>query len=145
MSRFSVLVLAGALGFVGAASAEEAAVARTERPAEARLYIISPEDGATVQSPLVVRFGLAGMGVAPAGVRAENTGHHHLVIDAELPAAGTPVPADDHHVHFGKGQTETVIELEPGVHTLQLLLGDHDHVPHDPPLASERVTITVAD
>lgn len=127
------------------AAAEEAAVARTPRPAEAQLYIISPEDGETVRSPLVVRFGLAGMGVAPAGIRAQNTGHHHLVIDAELPQPGTPVPADDHHVHFGKGQTETIIELAPGVHTLQLLLGDHDHVPHDPPLASERITITVAD
>jgi len=145
MSRSSILVLAVVLGFAAVASAEEAAVARTPRPAEAQLYIISPEDGATVQSPVVVRFGLAGMGVAPAGIRAQNTGHHHLVIDAEVPPPGAPVPADDHHVHFGKGQTETVIELAPGVHTLQLLLGDHDHVPHDPPLVSERITITVAD
>jgi hypothetical protein len=145
MSRPTLLVLVGILACAAAAAAEDAAVARTPRPADARLYIISPEAGSTVPSPVVVRFGLAGMGVAPAGVRAEHTGHHHLVIDAELPPPGAPVPADERHIHFGKGQTETVIELAPGVHTLQLLLGDHDHVPHDPPLASERVTFTVAE
>jgi len=131
------------LGPAFAAQAEEPSLARTARPADAQVYIVSPADGATVESPVVVRFGLAGMGVAPAGVRAQDTGHHHLLIDAEVPPTGAPVPADEHHIHFGKGQTETVVELTPGVHTLQLLLGDHDHVPHDPPLVSERIQITV--
>ncbi|MGI9432375.1 MAG: DUF4399 domain-containing protein [Myxococcota bacterium] len=144
--RGSILsVLFGSFAFAGAVHAEHHEVARTARPADAKLYFISPEAGATVKNPVVVRFGLAGMGVAPAGVPSPNTGHHHLVIDAELPAPGAPVPADANHVHFGKGQTETSLELAPGEHTLQLLLGDHGHVPHDPPLASERITITVAE
>jgi len=110
---------------------------------EARLYIISPADGATVTSPVTVRFGLRGMGVAPAGTDRPMTGHHHLLIDTGLPPLDAPVPADDHHVHFGGGQTETTIELDAGTHTLQLLLADHLHRPHDPPVVSERVTITV--
>ena len=139
-----LVLLASLFGFVPTlASAQENAIERTPRPADAELYIISPTDGATVKSPVTVRFGLRGMGVAPAGVRAQSTGHHHLLIDAELPPAGLPVPADANHVHFGAGQTETTLELEPGTHTLQLLLGDHNHVPHDPPLASEQITITV--
>ncbi len=83
------------------------------------------------------------MGVAPAGVEAQGTGHHHLLIDTEVPNAGLPIPADDNHRHFGKGQTEAIIELAPGQHTLQLLLGDHLHIPHDPPVVSEQITITV--
>jgi hypothetical protein len=144
-SRSILLVVLGSLALASAVHAEHHEVARTARPADARLYFISPEAGATVQNPVVVRFGLSGMGVAPAGVPSPNTGHHHLVIDAELPQPGAPVPADANHVHFGKGQTETTLELTPGEHTLQLLLGDHGHVPHDPPLTSERITITVAD
>ncbi len=88
-------------------------------------------------------FGLKGMGVAPAGTDKENTGHHHLIIDAPLPPLDEPIPADDHHVHFGGGQTETTIELAPGTHTLQLLLADQNHVPHEPPVVSDRITITV--
>ena len=118
-------------------------VPRTRRPPQARLYIISPADGATVSSPVTVRFGLSGMGVAPAGVAAPDTGHHHLIIDAEAPPAGAPIPNDEHHKHFGGGQTETTLSLPPGRHTLQLELGDKDHVPFDPPLLSERITITV--
>jgi hypothetical protein len=124
------------------ASAQEA-VPRTPRPAQARLYFITPTDGATVSSPVTVRFGLSGMGVAPAGVGTPDTGHHHLIIDAELPPAGAPIPNDERHKHFGGGQTETTVSLAPGRHTLQLVLGDKDHVPHDPPLVSERITITV--
>ena len=107
-------------------------------------YIISPADGATVSSPVKVVFGLTGMGVAPAGVDREGTGHHHLLIDvAELPNLKMPVPADANHIHFGGGQTEATIKLAPGVHTLQLLLGDKFHIPHHAPVISEKVTITV--
>jgi hypothetical protein len=110
---------------------------------EPQLYFIAPLDGAVVEGPVKVVFGLKNMGVAPAGVEREGTGHHHLLIDTDLSALGKPVPSDEHHRHFGGGQTETVIELEPGEHTLQLLLGDHNHVPHDPPIVSEKITITV--
>lgn len=120
------------------------AFARTPSPAGAQAYIISPADGATVQSPVLVQFGLKGMGVAPAGVDRNNTGHHHLLIDVtEPPAPDKPLPADDHHKHFGGGQTEIAIELAPGKHTLQLIMGDKTHVPHDPVIISERITITV--
>lgn len=115
-------------------------------PPDAKVYIISPANGARVTSPFVVRFGLAGMGVAPSGVDAEGTGHHHLLIDTdELPAKGQPIPADEHHLHFGKGQTQTTLTLPPGQHTLQLLLGDHRHIPHDPPVISDRITVTVTE
>lgn len=117
--------------------------AATPATDEASLYFISPQDGETVTSPVTVRFGLRGMGVAPAGVEKAGTGHHHLLVDVtELPT-GAPIPADDHHKHFGAGQTETTLELAPGRHTLQLLLGDYAHVPHDPPVVSKRITITV--
>ena len=128
---------------VAALAWAEAAVPRTPRPAQARLYFITPEDGATVSSPVVIRFGLSGMGVAPAGVATPDTGHHHLIIDADVPPAAAPIPNDEHHKHFGGGQTETTLSLPPGEHTLQLVLGDKDHVPHDPPLVSDRITITV--
>src|SRR5690606_24413140 len=108
------------------------------------VYIISPRDGDTVSSPVTVRFGLRGMGVTPAGSDLPHTGHHHLLIDvSELPDSSMPIPADDRHIHFGKGQTETTLELAPGEHTLQLLLGDFRHVPHDAPVASSVVRITV--
>jgi hypothetical protein len=117
---------------------------RTPSPAGAEVYIISPKDGAKVSSPFVVQFGLKGMGIAPAGVKLENTGHHHLLIDTDAPAdAGAPLPASDKIVHFGKGQTETKLTLPPGKHTLQLLLGDASHVPHNPPVMSKKITITV--
>ncbi|MGH8146110.1 MAG: DUF4399 domain-containing protein [Rhodanobacteraceae bacterium] len=113
-------------------------------PANARVYIISPADGATVGRNVTVRFGLVGMGVAPAGVEKQHTGHHHLLIDvATLPVAGQPIPNDAHHKHFGGGQTETVLRLMPGTHMLQLELGDANHVPFDPPVVSKKVTIHV--
>lgn len=126
-----------------AKSAATPAIARTPRPAEAKLYIISPQNGETVASPVTVRFGLTGMGVAPAGVASPNTGHHHLIIDAPVPAFDAPLPKDDKHLHFGAGQTETSVALAPGKHTLQLVLADKDHVPLDPPLVSDAITITV--
>lgn len=116
---------------------------RTPAPAGAAAYIVSPTDGATVSSPVKVVFGLSGMGVAPAGVQFENAGHHHLLIDTDLADPALPIPADDKHVHFGKGQTETEVTLAPGTHTLQLVLGDHLHIPFDPVVASPKITITV--
>lgn len=121
------------------------AIDLTPAPDGAVLYFISPSDGAVVESPLRVAFGLKGMGVAPAGVEKEKTGHHHLLIDTDLPTLELPIPADEQHKHFGGGQTETVIELAPGKHTLQLLLGNYLHVPHDPPVCSEKITITVEE
>jgi hypothetical protein len=107
-------------------------------------YIIEPADGATVANPVHVVFGLKGIGVAPAGTDRPDAGHHHLLIDAALPTdLGVPIPNDDTHKHFGGGQTETTLTLAPGKHTLQLLLGDHLHVPFDPPIASSVVTIEV--
>jgi hypothetical protein len=119
---------------------------RTPSPEGAEVYILSPEDGAEVSSPFTVRFGLRGMGVAPAGVQQQGTGHHHLLIDVdELPPENLPLPTTDQVRHFGMGQTETELELEPGQHTLQLVLGDHLHIPHDPPVMSEKITITVVE
>ena len=110
----------------------------------AMAYFISPGNGEVLASPVTVVFGLRGMGVAPAGVDKAGTGHHHLLIDApDLPDLARPLPADDRHRHFGGGQTETAIELAPGPHTLQLLLGDHAHTPHAPPVISRRIRITV--
>ena len=107
------------------------------------VYIITPADGETVSGPLTIRFGLKGMGVAPAGVEKEKTGHHHLLIDvADVPPVDQPIPADDNHRHFGGGQTEATFELPPGPHTLQLLLADRNHIPHQPPVVSEKVTVT---
>jgi hypothetical protein len=117
---------------------------RTPSAAGAEVYIISPKDGAKVTSPFVVHFGLKGMGVAPAGVKFDNTGHHHLLIDTDAPAdLSVPLPATEKIVHFGKGQTETTLTLPPGKHTLQLLLGDASHIPHNPPVISKKITVTV--
>ncbi|MDH3647353.1 MAG: DUF4399 domain-containing protein [Gammaproteobacteria bacterium] len=120
-----------------------AQIPRSPSPQDAEVYIVSPKHGATVSSPVRVVFGLRGMGVAPAGVNQPNTGHHHLLIDTEAPPLDRPIPADEHHKHFGGGQTETTIELAKGEHTLQLVLADYIHVPHDPAVCSERIAITV--
>ncbi len=127
------------------AAAAPMAMERQKSPAGAEAYIISPADGAVVHGPVVVRFGLKGMGVAPAGTRLDNTGHHHLFIDTDLPAnMGAPIPAVDGKVmHFGKGQTEAELTLAPGRHTLQLLVGDYLHIPLDPVVASKKITVTV--
>ncbi len=120
------------------------AYARTPSSEGAEVYIISPADGDTVTSPVTVKFGLKGMGVAPAGVDKPDTGHHHLLIDVtDPPDPDKPLPADAHHKHFGGGQTQVTIELSPGTHTLQLIMGDNAHIPHDPPVMSEKITITV--
>jgi hypothetical protein len=129
--------------FAAVAGAADPAIPRTPRPEAARVYFISPKAGEKLKSPIVVRFGLEQMGIAPAGVAHAHTGHHHLIVDAELPPAALPVPKSEHYLHFGGGQTEIRLELAPGPHTLQLMLGDHNHVPHDPPVVSERITIEI--
>ena len=148
---YKKLLVVAALAAVGGVSIAQApapapavTMPRTASPAGAKLYIVSPANGATVKSPVTVVFGLSGMGIAPAGVQFENAGHHHLLVDADMPAnTGLPLPATDNIKHFGKGQTEAAIELKPGKHTLQLVLGDHNHVPFLPVVASQKITITV--
>ena len=110
----------------------------------AKVYIIAPKNGETVSAPVTVQFGLKGMGVAPAGIEMEDTGHHHLIVDKETPPLNDYLPVGDPQViHFGKGQTETELKLAPGKHTLQLILADKDHKPHVPAVVSEKITITV--
>ena len=142
-------MLAAAL--LAGCAAVPAPVPRTPAPEGANVYIISPSHGAVVSSPVTVRFGLSGMGVAPAGTQKKNTGHHHLFINRPPLGKGPDgadeldanIPADDNHVHFGGGQTETTVTLKPGKNTLQLVLGDKDHIPHKPPVVSETIAITV--
>jgi hypothetical protein len=123
--------------------AAESGLERSASPEGARVYFIAPVDGEKLASPFVVRFGLSQMGVAPAGTKKEATGHHHLIVDADLPPSDLPVPATDNYRHFGMGQTEVELSLSPGKHTLQLMLGDHMHIPHDPPIVSDRITVIV--
>jgi hypothetical protein len=136
------LVIAAAT--LGLAASVVWAQERTPSPSGAEVYIISPKDGASVKSPVLVQFGLKGMGIAPAGMKFENGGHHHLLVDSDPPADSTlPLPTTDKILHFGKGQTETSVTLPPGKHTLQLVLGDQNHTPHNPPVVSKKITITV--
>jgi len=121
------------------------AAPRSSPASGARVYLISPADGDSVTSPVTVRFGLDGAGVAPAGIQAPNTGHHHLLIDTELTDFSRPIPADAQHLHFGGGQTEAAVTLSPGPHRLQMVLGDHLHIPHDPPLVSDPIVINVVE
>ena len=140
-ATIAAVALSGGIAFAGETPSAEGA----------EVYIVNLQDGATVSGPVKIVFGLSGMGVAPAGTEAENTGHHHVLInrapfgegpdDADMSETG--IYADDNHKHFGKGQTEAVLDLPPGTHTLQLVLGDLFHVPHNPPVMSERITITV--
>ncbi len=123
----------------------ESGIPRSDRPDEAYVYFISPADGESVTSPVTVRFGLGAMGVAPAGTQKAGTGHHHLIVDADLPPVDLPVPQSENYRHFGAGQTEVSLDLAPGEHTLQLLLADHIHVPHNPPVVSKRITIRVKE
>ena len=116
----------------------------TRAPGDAFLYIVWPPDGATVKGPFWCRFGLRGMGVTQAGSSAPNSGHHHLLIDVSDPLEpNEPIPQDKTHLHFGAGQTEALIELAPGKHTLQLVLGDARHYPFNPPVVSGKISITV--
>lgn len=116
----------------------------TPAPADAQVYFLWPKNGTTIKGgKFWARFGLRNMGVAPAGTEKANTGHHHLIIDTDLPDFDLEIPADRNHVHYGKGYSEGRVELPPGRHTLQLLFADHDHIPHNPPLYSEKITIIV--
>jgi hypothetical protein len=118
---------------------------RSPAPAGAEVYFISPTDGAKVHSPVTVRFGLKGMGIAPAGIKFDNTGHHHLLIDTDISELNldAPLPATDKVLHFGKGQTETTLTLSAGKHTLEIVFADYLHASFDPPLHSKKITITV--
>jgi hypothetical protein len=137
----SVLALVAAL----ALAALGPALAETPSPPGAKVYFINLKDGQTVTSPFLIQFGLSGMGIAPAGVDKPNTGHHHLLIDTTLSGdqLKQPIPMDDTHRHFGGGQTEAMITLPPGQHSLQLVLGDWSHIPHVPPVMSPVINITV--
>jgi hypothetical protein len=141
----NMLVLAFAAGTLGGALGGTSALARTPAPENAQVYFIWPQDGTVIQGgKFWVRMGLRNMGVAPKGTDLPGTGHHHLLIDTELPAdLSQPIPNDRNNLHFGAGETEARIELPPGKHTLQLLLGDKDHVPHEPPVVSKKITVTV--
>jgi hypothetical protein len=137
--RFTLLVIILVAGL-------SCATAETPSAPDTYVYLISPGNGEVVTSPVIVKFGLRGMGIAPAGAEIKDTGHHHLLIDVEnLPDLNKPVPADEHHMHFGKGQTEVQLALTPGKHTLQLLLADFVHIPHVPVIKSEPITIYVTE
>jgi len=139
MNRWIAALAATALA--AAALAQD----RSPAPAGAEVYFIAPRDGQTIHGPVTVKFGLKGMGVAPAGIKFDNTGHHHLLVDTDLSEVklDAPLPATDQIRHFGKGQTETTLTLTPGKHTLELLFADSLHVSFDPPLHSKKITIVV--
>lgn len=140
------LIVAALITVPGFAFAQD-----TPAPEGATVYFVNLEDGTTVAAPVTVIFGLTGMGVAPAGTEREHTGHHHVFLDRAPLGEGEEgaeellygIPADENHIHFGGGQTEVTLDLAPGSHTLQLVLGDLNHIPHTPPIASEQITITV--
>lgn len=134
---------------VSAAPAESAAASapagmpRTASVEGTSVFFVTPRDGDIVSNPVILNFAVSGMQVAPAGDDTPMSGHHHIIIDAELPAMDMPIPADANHVHFGDGSSTTELTLEPGEHTLQLVFADHLHIPHDPPVISDVITITV--
>jgi hypothetical protein len=138
-------ILVVAVGCVLAAVAHPAVAACTASPPDAYLYIGWPNDGEVLSANKLFKvwFGLRNMGVAPKGVDKPRTGHHHLLIDADLPPLAEEIPSDRQYIHFGAGQTETMVELPRGTHTLQLLMGDHNHVPHCPPVYSRKITVQV--
>jgi hypothetical protein len=137
----TALLLMTPLSLFAADAATE--VTRTPAPEGAEVYFIEPTDGATVPTTFTVKFGLRNMGVAPAGTDTAATGHHHLLIDSDLPPFDQPMGGDI--MHFGGGQTETEVSLEPGEHSLRLIVGDKNHVPHDPPVYSEEITVSVVE
>lgn len=140
-----MFAIAAALALAGAGLTAQAQD-RTPSPAGAKVYIISPKDGEKVTSPVTVKFGVKGMAVVPAGTKQDNSGHHHLLIDTDVPSdLSLPLPAvPDKVVHFGKGQTETTVTLAPGKHTLQLVFADANHIPHNPAVISKKITVTVS-
>jgi hypothetical protein len=141
--RVRVKVVEGPATQGAAATPAKSAYKRKASPPGAKVYLVYPKNGGAAAPESVVRFGLVGMGVAPAGFEKANTGHHHLLIDTPLPAMDEPIPNDFNHLHFGLGQTEAKVKLPLGTHTLQLLLADENHVPHDPPIMSQPVKVLV--
>ena len=113
--------------------------------ANPKVYFINLEDGDRVESPFLIQFGLSGMGIAPAGIDRSNTGHHHLLINVDDIDLSKPIPSSSNHIHFGGGQTESLVDLMPGNYSMQLVLGDMTHTPHNPPIISQRINITVID
>ena len=113
--------------------------------ANSKVYFINLEDGDRVESPFLIQFGLSGMGIAPAGTDRSNTGHHHLLINVDDIDLSKPIPSSSNHIHFGGGQTESLVDLMPGDYSMQLVLGDMTHTPHNPPIISQRINITVID
>ena len=145
-----LLILISALSvapiWAGGNEEQDAGSHRRSSAPSAEVGFTSPKDGDVVPSEFVVKFSVSGMGIAPAGTDEANTGHHHLLIDVEvLPDLNLPIPKDKHFIHFGGGQTETVLNLPPGEHTLQLLFGDYAHIPHTPVVKSEVITIQVSE
>lgn len=141
MKTLSTLFLLSILS-INMACAQE--MPKSASPEGASVYIISPANGEVVSNPVTIKFGLKGMGIAPAGIEYPESGHHHLLINVDqLASTDTPIPSDDNHRHFGKGQTEVTLDLPAGTHTLQLVLGDQFHIPHNPPVMSEKITVTV--
>jgi hypothetical protein len=157
--KFQIITLVGLIMILGAcsekpadepavaeqtgAAAKDTAIKRTTSASGASVFFITPSDGETLTNPISIEFGVSGMDVVKAGDDQPNSGHHHLLIDTGLPELGLPIPADEHHVHFGDGSTATSITLTPGEHSLQMLLGDYLHIPHNPVLTSAQITITV--
>ena len=140
MKRVCCIAIASALIGLAVNSATRAEVSAESTHA----YIIWPNDGATIPSgKFWLRMGLSGAGIAPAGIDRPNTGHHHVIVDSDLPPPGEPIPNDKKHLHFGAGQTEARIELPPGRHTIQLILGDAEHIPQNPPIISKKITVIV--
>jgi len=140
MKTFPMMIALVLVSFAAAA----ADVPLSPSPAGASVFFVEPADGATVPATFTVKFGVKGMTIAPAGTDQPNSGHHHLLIDvAEAPDMKQPLPANEHVVHFGKGQTETQVTLPPGKHTLQLVFANYLHIPHDPPVVSKQITVTV--
>jgi Domain of unknown function (DUF4399) len=139
MQKIVLIFIAGLLGMTAADAGE------TPAPADAKVFFVDLKNGDTVTSPVLIKFGISGMNLAPAGDQAPNTGHHHLIIDDTIAgdALDAPIPLDEKHLHFGKAQTEATVNLPKGTHTLQLLLGDWTHIPHKPPVMSEKITVTV--
>ncbi len=141
----SAVLIAGVVTCTAVGAQEKRTGGPTPSPPGAAVYFVDIKDGATVPTRVTIHFGLRGMGVAPAGSARANSGHHHLLIDTDLPPLDQPIPNDFNHLHFGAGQTEAEVTLTPGPHTLQLLLGDSEHIPHSPPVMSDRIRVVATE
>ena len=144
LNAWAIVALIGSFAFASSAYSQPALTGGpTPSPPGAKVEFIDLKDGAVIGPKTTIHFGLHGMGIAPAGTKRANSGHHHLLIDTDLPPLDQPIPNDENHLHFGGGQTEVELSLPPGPHTLQLLLGDADHIPHTPPVYSDKIHVTV--